>query len=371
MTQSATVLDHDPSTRLDTPVIDVDVHEAFPSLDALQPYLAEPWRELMSQGAWKGFAQPFIYWATGGGNRADSVPERGGPPGSDPELLSRQLLDAYDIQAAVLTGYFYPAMMGDMQVEFAAAMASAYNDYQVAEWLAADPRLLGSVHIAPQDPGAAAREIDRIGEHERMVQVMLPITTRAYGDPFYFPIFAAAQRRGLRLATHHTVHVEGALGMGRYYIERHMLIPQGTMSEIISLVCAGVFERFPDLRVVCLEGGFSWLPHLLWRMDREWRSLRQEVPWVKRLPSDYVAEKVRLATQPVEDMTGDQWEKVIELMGSEDILMFATDYPHFDFDSPLRSLPPRMPDALKRKILYDNAREFYGLEDRAPAGARD
>ena len=104
-------------------------------------------------------------------------------------------------------------------------------------------------------------------------------------------------------------------------------------------------------------------------MDREWRSLRQEVPWVKRLPSDYVAEKVRLATQPVEDMTGDQWEKVIDLMGSDEILMFATDYPHFDFDSPLRSLPPRLPAALKRKILYDNARDFYGLEQRAGARA--
>jgi predicted TIM-barrel fold metal-dependent hydrolase len=348
------------------PVIDVDVHEAFGSIAALGPYLEEPWRELILRGHWKGFTQPFVYWASGGGNRADSKPE-GGPPGSDLGLMRKQLLDAYDVRAAVLTGYFYPVMLGDMQVEFASALAAAYNSYQIEEWLSADPRFLGSVHVAPQDPHAAAREIDRVGSHPQMTQVLLGITTRAYGDPFYFPIFEAAQRNGLRIATHHTVYVEGSLGMGRYYIERHMLIPQGTMSQIISLVCSGVFDRFPDLQVVCLEGGFTWLPHLMWRMDREYKSLRQEVPWVTRPPSEIVREQVRLATQPAEDLTRDELLKVVDLIGSEDVLMFATDYPHFDFDSPLRSLPPRLPESLERKILYENARDFYGLADAGAA----
>jgi uncharacterized protein len=349
------------------PVIDVDVHEAFSSIEALGPYLEEPWRELILRGHWKGFTQPFVYWASGGGNRADSKPESG-PPGSDLGLMRDQLLDAYDVRAAILTGYFYPVMLGDMQVEFASALAAAYNSYQIEEWLSADPRFLGSVHVAPQDPQAAAREIDRVGSHPQMTQVLLGITTRAYGDPFYFPIFEAAQRHGLRIATHHTVYVEGSLGMGRYYIERHMLIPQGTMSQIISLVCAGVFDRFPDLRLVCLEGGFTWLPHLMWRMDREYKSLRQEVPWVTRPPSEIVREQVRLATQPAEDLTRDELLKVVDLIGSEDVLMFATDYPHFDFDSPLRSLPPRLPEGLERKILYENARDFYGLPDDGPKG---
>jgi len=345
------------------PVIDVDVHEAFASIQALVPYLDEPWREMILRGHWKGFTQPFVYWATGGGNRADAKPASGAPEGSDYALMRRQLLDAYDLRAAILTGYFYPAMLGDMQVEFASAMAGAYNAYQIEEWLAADPRFRGSVHVAPQDPQAAAREIDRVGSHPQMVQVLLGITTRAYGNPFYFPIFEAAQRNGLKIATHHTVYVEGALGMGRYYIERHMLIPQGTMAQIISLVCSGVFDRFPELGFVCLEGGFTWLPHLMWRMDREYKSLRQEIPWVKRLPSEHIRERVRLATQPAEDLSGDELMKVIDLIGSEDVVMFATDYPHFDFDSPLRSLPPRLPEELKRKILYENARTFYGLPD--------
>ncbi len=347
------------------PIIDVDIHEAFKSIKDLVPYLEDPWKTLIDQGAWKGFTQPFVYWATGGGNRADSKPPSGGPEGSDYEFMCEQLLDAYEIKYGVLTGYFYPAMMGDMQVEFASAMAAAYNDYQVEEWLSKDERLLGSIHVAPQAPQAAAREIDRMGSHPQMVQVMLPVggASRAYGDPFFFPIFEAAERNGLIVATHHTVYVQGAFGMGRYYIERHMLIPQATMAEITSLVCSGVFDRFPDLRFACLEGGFTWLPHLLWRMDREYKSLSQEIPWVKKLPSHHIVRdgRLKLSTQPLEDLNADEWEKVVELIGSDEVLMFATDYPHFDFDSPVRSLPGKLSGELKRKILHDNAQSLYGF----------
>ena len=347
------------------PVIDVDIHEAFTSIKDLVPYLQEPWKSLIARGAWKGFTQPFVYWATGGGNRADATPPGGGPEGSDYAFMREQLLDAYGIRQAILTGYFYPVMLKDMQVEFASALASAYNDYQIKVWLDKDDRFHGSVHVAPQDPQAAAREIDRVGTHPKMVQVMLPVggASRPYGDPFYFPIFEAAQRHGLAIATHHTVYVEGAFGMGRYYIERHMLIPQGTMAQIISLVCSGVFDRFPDLKLVCLEGGFTWLPHLLWRMDREYKSLRQEVPWIKKRPSEHLVDdgRLKLATQPLEDLNADEWMKVIDLIGSDEVLMFATDYPHFDFDSPVRSLPSGLPEEMKRKILHGNAQSFYGF----------
>jgi uncharacterized protein len=351
--------------RAKQPVIDVDIHEAFKSIKDLVPYLEEPWRDLLDRGHWKGFTQPFIYWASGGGNRADSKPDDGGPEGSDYDLMREQLLDSFDIEKAVLTGYFYPAMMGDMQVEFASALASAYNDYQIEEWLDKDERFRGSVHVAPQNPQAAAREIDRVGPHPRMAQVMLPVggPSRAYGDPFFFPIFEAAQRNGLVIATHHTVFVEGAFGMGRYYIERHMLIPQGSMAQIISLACGGVFDRFPELKLIVLEGGFTWLPHLLRRMDREYKSLRQEVPWVKKLPSHHIVRdgRLKLATQPLEDLTADEWMKFIELIGSEEVLAFATDYPHFDFDSPTRALPSGIPKETRQKIFHDNAQSLYNF----------
>jgi uncharacterized protein len=341
-------------------IIDADVHESFESIKDLIPYLDEPWRGIIARGGWRGFTQPFAYTTLGAGNRADVKTADGSASVAEYDLMRRQLLDAYDIKHAVLTGYFYPAMMR-MQFEFASALASAYNDWMIDHWLKKDERFLGSVHIAPQDPQAAAQEMDRIGGHPRMVQVMLPIATLAYGEAFYHPIFAAAERNHLVVAFHHTTMAEGALGMGRYYIERHMLLPQAMMAQVISLACNGVFDRFPTLRFVLLEGGWTWLPHLMWRMDREYKSLRQEIPWVRQLPSRHVVERIKVSTQPTEDMDAKRWEAMVELIGTDDLFVFSTDYPHFDFDSPEAALPHGLPEGMRQKILWDNAAQLYQL----------
>ena len=342
------------------PIIDVDVHEAFRSLQDLVPYLEDPWRAQLQDRKWRGFVQPFLYWAPGGGNRADVGTLEGEPSASDYEQMRKMLLDENQVECAVLTGYFYPAM-ARMQFEFFSALASAYNDYQIEQWLSRDSRLRGSVHVVPQDALAAAREIDRVGGHPQMVQVMLPIVKMAYGDPVYHPIFEAAQRQGLVVAMHHTVFTRGALGMGRYYIERHMLLPQATMAQLISLICNGVFDKFPSLRFLFMEAGFSWLPHVMWRFDREYRSLRQEVPWVKRKPSEYIRERVCLTTQPTEDLSCRQWLQIIDMIGSDRMVVFSTDYPHFDYDSPERAVPLGLPEELRHKILHENSRRLYGF----------
>jgi uncharacterized protein len=341
-------------------IIDADVHESFASVKDLVGYLDEPWKDIVARGAWRGFTQPFAYTTPGAGNRADVKTADGTASVADYGQMRRQLLDLYPITHAVLTGYFYPAMM-KMQFEFASALAAAYNDWMIDHWLVKDERFLGSVHVAPQNPAAAAREIDRIGPHPRMVQVLLPIATLAYGEPFYHPIFEAAERQGLVIALHHTTMAEGALGMGRYYIERHMLLPQAMMAEVISLMCNGVFDRYPSLRFVLLEGGWTWLPHLMWRMDREYKALRQEVPWLKQLPSRHVMERIRVSTQPTEDIDARQWEKIADLIGTDDLFVFSTDYPHFDFDSPEAALPVGLSESAKRKILWENAARLYGL----------
>ncbi len=355
--QSDTSSDSGPKDK-GLPIIDTDVHEAFHSFDDLLPYLRDPWRRLLKERSWRGFVQPFAYWAPGGGNRADVGTAEGGPAAADYGQMCELLLDRHSVQHGVLTGYFYPAT-ARMQFEFFSALASAYNDYQVEHWLERDARLKGSVHVVPQDPEAAVREIDRIGAHPQMVQVMLPIVKMAYGDPIYHPILEAAQRNHLVIAMHHTVFARGALGMGRYYIERHMLLPQSTMAQIISLICNGVFDRFPGLKFLFLEGGFSWLPHLMWRCDREYKSLRQEVPWIKRKPSQHMRDRVRLSTQPSEDLTAQQLLQVLDMVESDEVLVFSTDYPHFDFDNPDRALPPGLPSDLRRKIFFENAQKLY------------
>ena len=96
--------------------------------------------------------------------------------GSDLELMQKQHLDANSIRLGVLTGVFHPAGHPG-QFEFSTALCSAYNDWLVKHWLEQDRRLRGSIQILPQDPAAAAREIDRVGANPSMVQVMMPLVS--------------------------------------------------------------------------------------------------------------------------------------------------------------------------------------------------
>lgn len=134
-------------------------------------------------------------------------------------------------------------------------------------------------------------------------------------------------------------------------------------SQLLSLIVEGVFDRFPTLRVAMIEGGFTWLPSFMWRFDKEWKGLRREVPWVRRPPSEYVRAHVRFTTQPL-DAPPDaaHFLQILDQIGSDDLLMFATDYPHWHFDTPEEALPPgALPERVKRKILSENAGAFYRL----------
>jgi predicted TIM-barrel fold metal-dependent hydrolase len=339
-------------------VIDLDVHETFSSWLDLVPYLKEPWRGLIEQKAWTVPSSPFAYWTGHGLYRQDSLLPSGAPAGSSYEVFKEQVLDTYAIRYAVLTGQFLPGDM-EMQFEFASALASAYNDWVLEHWVARDPRILTSLHVAPQDPQAAVREIERLGDHPQVVQVLLPIGPAAYGDPFYHPIFEAAQRHKLVIAFHHSDPLKSALGRGRYYLEWHVNVPQGAMSMLTSLVCNGVFDKYPELQFVIVESGFSWLPHLLWRFDQNYRSLHLEIPWVKELPSKYIRTRVKFSTQPTEDFSAANWLRLIDMLETDQMIVFSTDYPHWDFDAPEESIPRELPASVRQHIFYDNARALY------------
>jgi predicted TIM-barrel fold metal-dependent hydrolase len=135
------------------------------------------------------------------------------------------------------------------------------------------------------------------------------------------------------------------------------------MGHVASLIAHGVFEKFPSLRFVLIECGVAWLPALLWRLDADYKALRKETPWLKRLPSEYAADHIRLTTQPLEQPDDERhlWA-LLEAIHGERTLMFATDYPHWDFDDPDRV---RIPPEWRERVFSENAREVYGLNGRA------
>jgi uncharacterized protein len=127
------------------------------------------------------------------------------------------------------------------------------------------------------------------------------------------------------------------------------------------MVIKGVFVEFSDLRYVMIEGGFGWVPHLMWRLDKNWKGLKDQAPWLERPPSEYIREHVRFTTQPIEEPEkSDHLLQIFEMMHAEETMLFSSDYPHWDGDSPNYGLP-KMTDSLERNIYYKNAKEIYGL----------
>jgi len=131
----------------------------------------------------------------------------------------------------------------------------------------------------------------------------------------------------------------------------------------MSLIVEGVFDRFPTLRVALVESGFGWLPPFLWRLDKEWKGLRREIPWTKRLPSEYVRAHVRVTLQPIDGPPDPaRLLRLIDQLGTDELLMFSTDYPHWHFDQPEDAIPAGLPPDLRAKILSENARAFYRFD---------
>jgi len=348
------------------PFIDCDIHNEVPSPEELKPYLSQRWRqymEMVGTRTYHGYAQHIPYpKGNAGGTRQDAWPPNGGIPGSDLNFMREQLLDPLNMEIGILNCLYRVAEQ--LNDEFSAALARAVNDWQMAEWLDKEPRLRASIVIPYENAEFAVEEIHRVASHPGFVQVLfLPRTREPLGRRKYWKIYEAAENHGLPIAIHFAGLGGNAItshGFPSYYIEDHTTMAQAFQCQVISLVCEGVFERFPGLRVALLEGGFAWMPSLMWRLDQQWKRLHAEVPFLKRKPSEYIREHMRVTTQPMEEPPKLEYlMQAIEWLGSEEMLMFSTDYPHWDYDSPELAFPAKFPIELKKKIFYDNARAFY------------
>ena len=336
----------------------------MPGAQALYPYLSPYWIEHLTNTLFKGptdSAYPPDAPITA---RPGTRPAEGGPPGSTLALVRDQVLDATAADYAILNCLYSIDSLHNPDA--AIALASAVNDWQIAEWLDQDARLRGSIVVPSQLPALAAREIDRAANHPGFVQVLLPARAQhPYGSRLFHPLWEAVARHDLVVG----IHFGGApgnpptpSGWPSYFFEEYVGMAQVFASQITSMIGEGVFDQFPTLRVTLLESGFTWLPAHMWRFDKEWRNLRRLVPWVKRAPSEYIRQHIRLSIQPL-DAPPDPRHlvNVIDQLGSDEMLVYASDYPHQHASDPETALFPHISEALAARIRRDNARAWYRL----------
>lgn len=370
---SSTVTEPVPrDVAIGTQVIDCDVHPLVRGgVRELFPYMTDSWQKRFeNHEVTSASPLPPSRFRPPGGSvlRADARPPGGGAPGSDAEFARTDLLDRYGVERALLLPIQAAAVNAWLDAREAAVLAEAYNHYFLDHWVALDPRYKLTLVVAPQNPTRAAELIRRMGDLPGVVAVWLPLLDIRLGQEFHYPIYEAAVELGLPIIVHGS-GAEGvyqgaptfAAGWPTSYGERYAGgFSQLAAANLSSLIFEGVFERFPTLKVVFVEMGWTWVGPLLWRMDASWQSTRVEAPWMKKAPSEYVRTNVRFTSEPVEDTPKPEYiRQIAEMMMAESTLLFSSDYPHWDGDEP-KHIFRNFPEELRQRIFRENALETFG-----------
>jgi predicted TIM-barrel fold metal-dependent hydrolase len=347
-------------------IVDTDIH-AVPDPRQVAGRLAQPWRARYASGNQGPSGQG--YWNPNGVMRSDAVLDDGTRIESDPHALAEHFFDPYHIDFGILnTANMSIALSAE--VDYAAAVIAAVNDVFVEEWLPVDPRFRASILLPMADPQLAVREIHRLGDHPGVVQALMPSASPLpLGNRFYHPVYEAAVEHGLPVAIHpgaEGVGVSGSPAVAGYpssYLEWHTVLVANYIGQLVSLVTEGVFNRFPTLKFVLVEGGVCWLPPVMWRFDKNWKALRMTTPWLDRPPSEIIQEHVLLTTQPVEEPEDvNHFRAMLRMFDAERMLMFSSDFPHWDGDPP--DFTARFfPKPMRPAVMGGNARRVYGLPE--------
>ena len=355
-------------TLADLYVVDADVHvhedvaelaeHAEPPWDVALREIAKVEERYLDLPAMSPRAEFRIPWP-GGSNRPQVV--------GSPAVMRREL-DELQVNEAVLFPDHLLSLAMVRDPGFAVGLARAYNDWLAERWLRQEPTLRGSIVIPPQDPAAGAAEIRKHAGNPGYVCAYLPAAglKTLYGSELYDPVYDAAQEAGLPVAIH---SVEAIFPVFPFQLEQfrtalavHALAhPLAMVANLVSLLETGVPVRFPRLGIAFMEAGTGWVPWIANRLDKEYIERRREVPLLQERPSHYM-QRFFYGTQPIEEPDErTDVVKLFELFDGENQAMFASDWPHHDFDHTQFVFGLPFAPEVRRKIMGLNAARFFGL----------
>ena len=252
---------------------------------------------------------------------------------------------------------------GQLEVE----VSNAFIDYMLDKFLGKYEELFTCIYIPSSSPEKAAELIDRVGSEKGIAGIIISPTRPGplSGEEYWNPVYEAAEKKNLPVCFHAEAYAYPLID--RFNKEKYLPIhalsfPFPIITQLTSIVVSGVPERFPHLKFVFIEAGISWIPWIMYRLDSEYLMRKTEAPLLKKFPSEYIKEFF-FTSQPLERPRnrGDM-EWVMKAFNAESQLMYASDYPHWDFDVPsvIYDLPFLTKDA-KQKILGENARKVFRM----------
>lgn len=365
------VLEMRPRVTLDDVlIIDADVH-AHEQPDQLVEYMDPLWRPAMENVA--KIPHRYLNRPGFGPVGAFSLPGSVLPSArgkAREEIVwsadqMRRELDSLFIDIGIVFPDHFLKIAAIPNQSYAAAIGRAYNRWISERWIADENDLYGVIMVTPQDPEDGVREIERYAGNPRFVGVYLP-TCQVYplwGHRKYWKIYEAAQAHGLPVMLH---SVSGNTWAFPFNTEQMSSISTHTSSHVFAMMANlmsfmenGIPVRFPNLEIVFCEAGLTWVPFLRMRLDKEYSENRRQWPFYDDRPSSYI-KKMWFATQPVEEPPNPRdLVDLIRIYDGEDTTVFASDWPHHDFDHPRAVFDLPVSNEYKRKLMGENALRLF------------
>ncbi|HLY57106.1 MAG TPA: amidohydrolase family protein [Stellaceae bacterium] len=285
------------------------------------------------------------------------------PRGEHRDLtLVRRAMDsmAIDIQVVfpqpMLESGLHPS------AEIATQLVMAYNRWFTSRILPHEPRLRTMLALPFSDPAASLRTVREFGETPGVVGFLVTSQrSEAVYHPAYMPLYRELEERGLPIGFHAGPDYSTAKSLNRFVSVHSLSFVTCNMVHLTNWIINGLPERFPKLKVIWIESGLAWLPFMMQRLDHEFLMRQSDAPLLKKRPSDYMRD-MYYTSQPMEATDLALLEATFKAIRAESQLLYSSDWPHWDFDTPGRMASlPFLSEQAKRNILGETARQLFRL----------
>ena len=251
------------------------------------------------------------------------------------------------------------------QAEVEVVVGNAFNKWLTEEVLPHEPRMKAMLYLPFNHPEACVKAVEMYADNPSVIGFSVTSTRfRAVNHGSYMPLYSAIQATGKPLAFHSGFHWgDQSMQQCNRFISMHAIsFVYYNIIHMTNWIINGMPERFPKLKVIWIESGLAWIPFLMQRLDSEYMMRSSEAPLLKRRPSDYMRE-MYYSSQPLERSNLELTEATFKAMKADTQLLFASDWPHWDFDLPSSiTTLPFLDEQAKRNILGLNAARLFNLE---------